>query len=186
MTCFKRRWRYPPRSGGAGCGPPGEPGVRPRRRRACFQRGLADRDRGTGPPGDQRGFCRDTLGGSARTAGRATACPLTRAVRLETRPRPNLPVRTGCRRPPRRGLIRSARVCRVPYRVVYVVHDEMVRVLAVAHIRREPRYWLGRSAPRIPGSARCGPVATGALLHALLHFADLPVRNNKKSQVVSR
>lgn len=48
------------------------------------------------------------------------------------------------------GLIRSAQVRRFPYRVVYVVHDEVVRVLAVAHTRREPRYWQGRTLSEPP------------------------------------
>ncbi len=40
--------------------------------------------------------------------------------------------------------VRSARVGRFPYRIVYVVDDEAIRVLAISHIRRESRYWQGR------------------------------------------
>lgn len=40
--------------------------------------------------------------------------------------------------------VRSAPVRRFPYRIVYVVHGEAIRVLAVSHIRRESRYWQGR------------------------------------------
>jgi len=48
------------------------------------------------------------------------------------------------------AVVRSSRVRRFPYRIVYVVHDDEIRVLAVSHIRREPRYWQGRV---ISGSA---------------------------------
>ena len=37
--------------------------------------------------------------------------------------------------------VRSAKVLRFPYRVVHVVIDEDVDVLAVAHAKRRPRYW---------------------------------------------
>lgn len=40
--------------------------------------------------------------------------------------------------------IRSAKVARFPYRVVYVVIDDDIDVLAVAHTRRRPRYWTRR------------------------------------------
>jgi plasmid stabilization system protein ParE len=42
-------------------------------------------------------------------------------------------------------VVRSARLRRFPYRIVYVVRDDEIRVLAVSHIRREPRYWQGRT-----------------------------------------
>jgi plasmid stabilization system protein ParE len=40
--------------------------------------------------------------------------------------------------------IRSAKVPRFPYRVVYLVAGEDVEVLAVAHAKRRPAYWRGR------------------------------------------
>ncbi|MGQ0847085.1 MAG: type II toxin-antitoxin system RelE/ParE family toxin [Sporichthyaceae bacterium] len=46
--------------------------------------------------------------------------------------------------------VRSAPVRRFPYRIVYLVHDDAIRVLAVAHTRREPRYWRDRVEPE-PG-----------------------------------
>lgn len=46
--------------------------------------------------------------------------------------------------------VRAAPVRRFPYRLVYLVHDDVVRGLAVAHNRREPRYWQGRVGPSEP------------------------------------
>jgi len=40
--------------------------------------------------------------------------------------------------------IRSAKVKRFPYRVVYVVVGEDVDVIAVAHAKRRPTYWRRR------------------------------------------
>ena len=40
--------------------------------------------------------------------------------------------------------IRSAKVKRFPYRVVYVIVDETVDVVAVAHAKRRPAYWRQR------------------------------------------
>ena len=40
--------------------------------------------------------------------------------------------------------IRSAKVKRFPYRVVYVVVGEDVDVIAVAHAKRRPAYWRRR------------------------------------------
>jgi len=37
--------------------------------------------------------------------------------------------------------IRSAKVERFPYRVVYVVVEENIDVIAVAHAKRRPAYW---------------------------------------------
>ena len=42
--------------------------------------------------------------------------------------------------------IRSAKVERFPYRIVYVVIGEDVDVIAVAHAKRRPAYW--RRSPR--------------------------------------
>jgi hypothetical protein len=40
--------------------------------------------------------------------------------------------------------IRSAKVQRFPYRVVYIVVGEHVDVLAFAHAKRSPAYWRDR------------------------------------------
>lgn len=40
--------------------------------------------------------------------------------------------------------IRSAKVARFPYRVVYVVVAANVDVIAVAHAKRRPGYWRDR------------------------------------------
>lgn len=54
--------------------------------------------------------------------------------------------------------VRSAPVRRYPYRIIYVVHDEEIRVLAVAHNRREPRYWQGRLDPSEPAEQSPDPI----------------------------
>jgi toxin ParE1/3/4 len=41
---------------------------------------------------------------------------------------------------------RSAKVLRFPYRIVFVVHEGTVFVIAVAHGRRRPSYWKRRRA----------------------------------------
>lgn len=41
--------------------------------------------------------------------------------------------------------IRSAKVNRFPYRVVFIVVGEDVDVLAVAHAKRRPAYWRKRT-----------------------------------------
>jgi len=46
--------------------------------------------------------------------------------------------------------IRSAKVERYPYRVVYLVVDEDIDVLAVAHAKRRPMYWRRRVAKEAP------------------------------------
>jgi hypothetical protein len=40
--------------------------------------------------------------------------------------------------------IRSAKVARFPYRVIYIVLGSDVEVIAVAHAKRRPRYWRRR------------------------------------------
>ncbi len=40
--------------------------------------------------------------------------------------------------------IRRALLARFPYALVFLVHEEEVRVLAVAHTKRRPGYWLSR------------------------------------------
>ncbi|HEY4239314.1 MAG TPA: type II toxin-antitoxin system RelE/ParE family toxin [Kofleriaceae bacterium] len=41
--------------------------------------------------------------------------------------------------------IRSAKVERFPYRVVYLVIDDVIDVVAVAHAKRRPMYWRRRT-----------------------------------------
>lgn len=41
--------------------------------------------------------------------------------------------------------IRRAPVARYPYHVAYLVLDDRVRILAVAHDRRRPTYWAPRA-----------------------------------------
>lgn len=42
--------------------------------------------------------------------------------------------------------VRRARLKRFPYWLVFAVQDEVIFILAVAHVRREPGYWRGRLA----------------------------------------
>ena len=42
------------------------------------------------------------------------------------------------------SMVRRVPVPRFPYQIVYLVVDDVVRVLAVAHDRRRPRYWSDR------------------------------------------
>ena len=50
--------------------------------------------------------------------------------------------------PEMRGVpgVRRALLRRFPYAVVFLVHDDVVTVLAVAHGRRRPLYWRTRGA----------------------------------------
>jgi hypothetical protein len=43
--------------------------------------------------------------------------------------------------------IRRALLDRFPYALVFLVQEEEVRVLAVAHAKRRPEYWLNRIRP---------------------------------------
>lgn len=43
--------------------------------------------------------------------------------------------------------VRQAHLRRFPYRVVFMELEESIRVLAVAHERRRPGYWLERTSP---------------------------------------
>ena len=40
--------------------------------------------------------------------------------------------------------IRRALLDRFPFAIVFLVRDEDIRVLAIAHVKRRPEYWLGR------------------------------------------
>ena len=46
--------------------------------------------------------------------------------------------------PVARGVIRSKVLPGFPYTIYYSVRPSMLRILAVAHQRRQPFYWLGR------------------------------------------
>jgi plasmid stabilization system protein ParE len=41
--------------------------------------------------------------------------------------------------------IRRALVQRFPYAIAFEVHSDQIRVLAVAHAKRRPLYWLART-----------------------------------------
>lgn len=40
--------------------------------------------------------------------------------------------------------IRKLALVKFPYSVVYEIHDEAIRILAIAHQRKRPYYWRGR------------------------------------------
>ena len=42
--------------------------------------------------------------------------------------------------------IRSRRLRRFPFRIYYIVDPQRIRVLAVAHLKRRPRYWGERTS----------------------------------------
>jgi hypothetical protein len=42
-------------------------------------------------------------------------------------------------------LIRKAPVRRFPYLVAFEIHTDLLLVLAVAHAKRRPLYWIGRA-----------------------------------------
>lgn len=44
-----------------------------------------------------------------------------------------------------RGRIRRLPLRRFPYSIVYYLRDSEVRILAIAHQRRRPGFWRGRS-----------------------------------------
>jgi toxin ParE1/3/4 len=54
---------------------------------------------------------------------------------IRTRPGAGAPVR---------GMLRSWRVRRFPYNIIYREEPERIYVLALAHHRRRPEYWRGR------------------------------------------
>lgn len=67
-----------------------------------------------------------------RSIGRVVA-------RIETAPQAGSPVAGVADVDVRRLLTR-----RFPYQVVYIDLPDRIQVLAIAHHRRRPRYWLGR------------------------------------------
>jgi len=44
-------------------------------------------------------------------------------------------------------LIRKATIQRFPYMIAFEMYEQHVIVLAVAHAKRRPLYWLTRTAP---------------------------------------
>ena len=44
-----------------------------------------------------------------------------------------------------RGRIRRLPLRRVPYSIVYYLRESEVRILAIAHQRRRPGFWMGRT-----------------------------------------
>ena len=44
-----------------------------------------------------------------------------------------------------RGAVRRVVVAKYPYALLYSVDTSMVRILAVAHQRRDPEYWIERT-----------------------------------------
>jgi hypothetical protein len=46
---------------------------------------------------------------------------------------------------------RRAVVRRFPYLLFYEVRGDLIEFVAVAHVRREPGYWLSRALPRDVG-----------------------------------
>lgn len=44
-----------------------------------------------------------------------------------------------------RGSVRRLILPKFPYSLLYrVVYDDLIRILAIAHHRRKPQYWIGR------------------------------------------
>lgn len=46
--------------------------------------------------------------------------------------------------PPEELVVRRALLPRFPYAIVFMEMTNQIRVLAIAHLRRQPGYWLGR------------------------------------------
>jgi toxin ParE1/3/4 len=44
-----------------------------------------------------------------------------------------------------RGTVRRRLVLRFPYALLYTVHGDTIRILAVMNLKRRPTYWIGRS-----------------------------------------
>lgn len=42
------------------------------------------------------------------------------------------------------GTVRRRLCSRFPYALLYEVHADQIRVLAVTHLKRRPNYWIGR------------------------------------------
>jgi plasmid stabilization system protein ParE len=46
--------------------------------------------------------------------------------------------------PCERGEIRRLTLSRFPYKLLYAVESDLIYIIAVAHLHREPTYWCGR------------------------------------------
>jgi plasmid stabilization system protein ParE len=64
------------------------------------------------------------------------------AIRIAEMPRMGSPVRDVTD-----GAIRRRAVRRFPYHVIYLGLPDRLQILAVAHDRRRPGYWVGRVPP---------------------------------------
>lgn len=49
------------------------------------------------------------------------------------------------RRPEIEPGLRRSLLARFPYGLIYTVEEQSVIVIAVAHLHREPRYWMDRA-----------------------------------------
>jgi plasmid stabilization system protein ParE len=43
-----------------------------------------------------------------------------------------------------RGQVRQRQVGSFPYGIIYLIHHEDIIIIAIAHLRRQPLYWIGR------------------------------------------
>jgi toxin ParE1/3/4 len=48
------------------------------------------------------------------------------------------------------GQTRRALVARFPYQVVYLLRRTEIAIVAIAHLKRRPRYWKDRRNPAVP------------------------------------
>ncbi len=46
--------------------------------------------------------------------------------------------------PVERGVIRRIKVQKFPYKILYTLLDDIILVIAIAHLHREPYYWVER------------------------------------------
>lgn len=53
--------------------------------------------------------------------------------------------------------VRRVSVPRFPYYVAYLGDDEAIVVLAIAHERRRPRYWIDRSSEILTAGRHASP-----------------------------
>jgi hypothetical protein len=46
-----------------------------------------------------------------------------------------------------RGQVRRHLLRRFPYALLYSIHEDTIRVLAIMNLKRRPMYWIGRTQP---------------------------------------
>jgi plasmid stabilization system protein ParE len=46
--------------------------------------------------------------------------------------------------PRAQGVVRKRILGRFPYSILYSIHEDQIRILAIAHQKRRPFYWRGR------------------------------------------